>query len=231
DALAHETASVPQEQVLGGLLADRAGAAQAFALISIAGRRVDRFEIETVMKRKFLIFRGHHRQRRDRRNVRPRHPAIAQVEIVFTTQRGADAALEHEGAGDGRDEAQQQHRQPRDQEQDQQCDQRAAQPAAPARTTLHNHHALAFSQVSAGCARANRKPCPHSQPSLRSTSRCASVSMPSAITCMVRVSASARIARTTATLPPLSPAARRATKDWSIFKACSGYLCRYESEE
>jgi hypothetical protein len=63
EALAHEAAPAPQEQVLRGLLADRARAAQALAVVGVGQCVLDRGDIEAVMGRKLLVLR---RDQRDR---------------------------------------------------------------------------------------------------------------------------------------------------------------------
>ena len=110
-ALAHETAAIPQEQVLRHLLADRAGTAQPRAVLGIGQRGLDRIDIEAMVVREFLVFGCDQGDRQIRGNLGQRRPSIAQGEILLTLEQGFHAALDHEGRGQRWHEAQEQHEQ------------------------------------------------------------------------------------------------------------------------
>src|SRR5690554_3447329 len=59
---AEVTAALPQEDVLGGLLADRAAAADSAALLVAPDRLFDRLAVEAVMAAELAVFTGNHRR-------------------------------------------------------------------------------------------------------------------------------------------------------------------------
>ncbi len=67
EPFAHEAAPVPEKQIFRGLLADRTRTTQTLAVFGVLDRIADRFDVETVVVRKFLVFRGHQRDRQRRR--------------------------------------------------------------------------------------------------------------------------------------------------------------------
>ena len=72
-SLAHPAVAAPQEQVLGHLLRDGAGAARAAAAIGLVQRLLDLREIEAMVFEEALVFGGHHGQRQLRaRSARSR---------------------------------------------------------------------------------------------------------------------------------------------------------------
>src|SRR5579872_5399592 len=56
--LAHEAVAVPQEEILGDLLGDGAGAPQLLAALAGPDRLTYGVEVEAGVKRKLLVFRG-----------------------------------------------------------------------------------------------------------------------------------------------------------------------------
>ena len=86
EALAHEAAARPEEQVLRHLLRDGAGAAQLVAALMRAHRLADRFEIEAGMERKLLVLGGDHRDGGLRRDLLERHPMILGAIVVLASE-------------------------------------------------------------------------------------------------------------------------------------------------
>src|SRR3546814_6098138 len=74
DALAHPArraaVAAPQEQVLGHLLADRAGPAHPAAAGVAGARFLDGLEVETAVAGEVLVLGRDHRQRQDRKSTR-----------------------------------------------------------------------------------------------------------------------------------------------------------------
>jgi len=77
EPLAEIAASGPQEEILGDLLADGAGAVHPVAMLIEGVGFFDGRDIEAPMLGKLLIFRRHDRERQIGRNPVQIHPAVA----------------------------------------------------------------------------------------------------------------------------------------------------------
>src|SRR5215471_5006913 len=76
DPLAQEPAAWPEQDVLCGLLRDRAGAAELAAGAESLERRADLLEIEAVVEAEAGVLRAHHRAYERGRDLRQRDPAL-----------------------------------------------------------------------------------------------------------------------------------------------------------
>ncbi len=112
DALAQPTAAGPEEQVLGHLLAQRAGATQRAALFVVRQGRTDRGDVEAPVFGELLILGGDHRHLQVVRQLAPGAPAALQVD-AFAAGPGLHLALDHQRGERRRNPAQQQHQQRR----------------------------------------------------------------------------------------------------------------------
>jgi hypothetical protein len=79
ETLAKPALPGPQEQVLGDLLRDRAGAAHAPAALTIGERLVDLFQIEPAVLREALVLSGHHGECRLARDLVPVAPLVPEL--------------------------------------------------------------------------------------------------------------------------------------------------------
>jgi hypothetical protein len=93
-----------------------ARAAQPLAAFAGAYRLADRGEVESGMERKLLILGSDHRDGGVRGDVLETDPAVVGLVVVLPRAPGLRLRLEHEGAGERVQPAQQQHRQHGDQQ-------------------------------------------------------------------------------------------------------------------
>src|ERR1700733_592685 len=110
DGLAQVAAAGPQKEVLRELLRDCACAVQPPAFRIIDLRRVDRVDVESVVKRKLLILRGDDSERRGRGDARVIDPFVVGLIVPLTGGGCRRLLLQHEGARDRMPHAQQQYR-------------------------------------------------------------------------------------------------------------------------
>src|SRR5690606_32725907 len=92
------TAALPQEDVLGGLLADRAAAADSAALLVAPDRLLDRFTVEAVMAAEFAVFTGNHRRDHVAVDAAERRPGLRHAVLVH--QHGGGDRHRHKPVND-----------------------------------------------------------------------------------------------------------------------------------
>jgi hypothetical protein len=91
EPLAKIAASRPQEQVLGDLLADGAGAAHRVTMLIERVGLLDGLDVEAPVFGEFLIFRGHHGQRQIGRDAVQIHPAVTELVVGSRLSQAAIA--------------------------------------------------------------------------------------------------------------------------------------------
>ena len=131
-SFAHETSPVPEKQVLGGLLRDRAGAAQTCAVVGIVHGVADRLEIEAMVSRKFLVFGSDERNRQFRGDIGQRHEALFDCETTVAVAPGRETPFDHESRCRRGKEPQDHDRQPCQPKPDEYEEGQSARPAPPA---------------------------------------------------------------------------------------------------
>ena len=133
-------AALPEEKILGDLLADRAGAAQARDrpapllgaldhLPVVDPRFLDRVQVEAMMGSEVLVFRRHHRQRQAGCHPVQVAPVVGHAEAEIAAPPGLQHPGRHEGTERRVDEAEHRdlkHARSREQER------QGEQPAEPA---------------------------------------------------------------------------------------------------
>src|SRR3546814_8646507 len=88
--------AAPQEQVLGHLLADRAGPAHPAAAGVAGARFLDGLEVETAVAGEVLVLGRDHRQRQAGRDLVHVAPVVGHAEIPIPRAPGLPLARGHE---------------------------------------------------------------------------------------------------------------------------------------
>src|SRR5262249_14785923 len=97
-SLTEEAATVPQEQVLGDLLGNRAGAAEPLPLFAGPNGFANGFEVEARVERELLVFGRNDCDRGVWRDVLQTHPLVVGVKGAITFGRRLQPRLQHECA-------------------------------------------------------------------------------------------------------------------------------------